>query len=97
MTVKNKLKKPPMRRCCGCMESRPKGDMMRIVLTQDGLAADESGRGTGRGAYICLNETCIKKAMGKGGINRSLRQQLTKEQVTSFLEGLLDKLNDEEK
>ncbi len=95
--MKNKLKKPPMRRCCGCMESRPKGDMIRIVLTEGGLAADESGRAAGRGAYVCPKASCIKKAMAKGGINRSLHQQLEKKQVASFLEGLLDKIEDEEK
>lgn len=60
---KNKV---PMRRCIGCMESKPKKELVRIVASTDGeLRLDPSGKANGRGAYLCLNTDCIAKAKRK--------------------------------
>jgi len=61
-------KKLPMRRCIGCMQSKPKMELIRILPT-------------GRGAYICKDEKCLNKAIKKNAVYRCLGVELTEEQL----------------
>ena len=57
-------KKIPMRTCIGCGTIKPKKELVRIVLTQDGkVIADRTGRAGGRGAYLCDDPACLEKAL----------------------------------
>ena len=44
----------PMRRCVGCMQSKPKSELVKVNPDQPG-----------KGIYVCNNENCIAKAMKK--------------------------------
>ena len=51
-----KVKKIPLRMCTGCMEMKPKKELIRVVKSQDGdVSVDLTGKKAGRGAYICKN------------------------------------------
>ena len=57
-----KVKKIPLRKCLGCMESFPKKELVRVVRTPEGdVCIDLTGKKSGRGAYICKNPACLKK------------------------------------
>lgn len=72
---KNKI---PTRTCCGCRETFPKKDLIRVVRKTDGEAdIDFTGRMNGRGAYICKNAECFRKARKSGSIARSLDMKIT--------------------
>ncbi len=73
-------KKIPMRTCCGCRESFPKKELVRIVRQPDKeLRVDLTGKLNGRGAYICRNSSCLQKAVKTGSIARSLEVSVTEE------------------
>lgn len=56
-------KKIPMRKCIGCNESKQKKELVRIVKSPDGdISLDTTGKKNGRGAYICNDSECLKKA-----------------------------------
>lgn len=56
-------KKIPMRKCIGCNESKPKKELVRVVKSPEGeISVDLTGKKSGRGAYICPNAECLKKA-----------------------------------
>ena len=56
-------KKTPMRRCVGCMEMKEKTSLVRVVKNKEGeISLDLTGKMPGRGAYLCKNEDCLKKA-----------------------------------
>ncbi|MEE1353633.1 MAG: YlxR family protein [Acutalibacteraceae bacterium] len=56
-------KKVPMRRCCGCMEMKPKNELVRVVKNKEGvISLDLTGKMPGRGAYLCRNPECLEKA-----------------------------------
>ncbi len=58
-----KPRKIPMRSCVGCFESKPKKELIRIVRSPEGeISLDAVGKKPGRGAYICRNPECLKKA-----------------------------------
>jgi predicted RNA-binding protein YlxR (DUF448 family) len=67
-----KTKKIPMRRCVGCMESKPKQDLLRIAGAGGIAAPDPTGKANGRGVYLCKDIACFEKARKKKAITRGL-------------------------
>lgn len=77
-----KTKKVPMRRCIGCMESRPKKELVRIVTDKEGnVVLDGTGKAQGRGAYLCPSRECFDSAKKKKAISRNLEIQITEKQL----------------
>ncbi len=73
MEQKLKQRKIPMRQCLGCNEHKPKLELLRVVRTPEGeIVLDFTGKRSGRGAYICRNVSCLKKARKSKRIDRSL-------------------------
>ncbi|MBQ8215521.1 MAG: YlxR family protein [Clostridia bacterium] len=63
MSAGAKQKKIPERRCVGCANSFLKKDLIRVVRGSDGVVSlDFTGKKAGRGAYLCKNVACFKKA-----------------------------------
>ncbi len=84
-----KTKKIPMRRCVGCMESKPKKELVRIVSTGEGrLVLDLSGKANGRGVYLCPDNECIAKAKKKKAIGRGLEQDVDPLELDRIFEEL---------
>ena len=68
-----KTKKIPQRQCLGCNEHKPKRELLRVVRSPEGeISLDFTGKKSGRGAYICQNVRCLKKARKSRRIDRSL-------------------------
>lgn len=73
-------KKIPMRQCMGCRERKAKRDMIRVVRGTDGVVSlDFSGKLNGRGAYICPDPDCLKKAQRSKALDRSLEVTIPEE------------------
>jgi hypothetical protein len=73
-------KKIPLRQCVGCQEEKPKKDLIRILKTpEEEVVLDTTGRKNGRGAYICPDPECLKKAVKSKGLERSLKVSIPKE------------------
>ena len=73
-------KKMPQRRCVGCREMKDKPQVVRIVCNADGnISIDETGKAHGRGAYICKNADCLKKAQKSKGLERSFKRAVPQE------------------
>ncbi len=67
------MKKIPLRMCTGCGEMKPKKELVRVVRSSNGeISLDLTGRKSGRGAYVCQNLECLKKARKTRRIERSL-------------------------
>lgn len=73
-------KKIPMRKCVGCNEMKEKKELIRVLKTpEDEIILDTTGRANGRGAYICNNPECLKKAIKNKGLERSLKSHIPAE------------------
>jgi len=73
-------KKIPQRQCMGCRERKNKRDMIRVVRKTDGeVSLDFSGKLNGRGAYICPDAQCLKKARKAKSLDRSLEVTIPEE------------------
>ena len=73
-------KKIPMRQCLGCREMKPKRELIRAVKSPDGeVSLDFKGKMPGRGAYLCPNGECLKKAMKSKALERAFSTQIPAE------------------
>ena len=73
-------KKIPQRQCMCCRERKPKRDMIRVVRGTDGtVSLDFGGKMNGRGAYICPDMECLKKAIRSKALDRSLEVTIPEE------------------
>ncbi|MGN0969842.1 MAG: RNase P modulator RnpM [Evtepia sp.] len=81
-------KKIPMRQCLGCREAKPKKELIRVVRSPEGqISLDFKGKASGRGAYICHDPQCLKKAIKSKALERALSTQIPPE--------IYDKLNEQ--
>ena len=88
------MKKIPMRKCLGCMESKPKKELLRVVKTTEGeIVIDVTGKKNGRGAYICKSTSCLEKAIKSKRIDKEFEVTIS----TQIYESLRSQLenNDE--
>lgn len=87
-----KIKKIPMRRCLGCMQSFPKQDLIRVVRTPENeVLIDLKGKKSGRGAYLCKDKACLKKAVKAKRLQTNLEVQISDELIEALskeLEGI---------
>ena len=66
-------KRIPMRQCIGCREMKQKRELIRVVKSpQDEISLDFRGKVQGRGAYVCPDMVCLKKAIKSRALERSL-------------------------
>ena len=73
-------KKIPQRQCMGCRERKAKKEMIRVVRGTDGtVSLDFSGKLNGRGAYICPDSECLKKAKKAKSLERALEVPIPEE------------------
>lgn len=73
-------KKVPMRRCCGCMEMKPKNTLVRVVKNKEGeVSLDFTGKKPGRGAYLCRSTDCFEKARKARRFERALSCRIPEE------------------
>ncbi len=78
-------KKTPHRMCVGCREMKEKRELIRVLRTADGaFVIDPTGKGNGRGAYLCKNPDCLGKAIQNHGLERSFRSRIPKETAESL-------------
>ena len=86
-----KIKKIPMRMCNGCMEMKPKKELIRIVKNSEGiLSVDLTGKKPGRGAYICRDAQCLEKAIKSKRINKNLETNVSEEIYSNLKEQILN-------
>ncbi len=65
-------KKIPLRQCVGCREHKEKPQLVRVVRSPEGeVSLDLRGKKPGRGAYICPDPNCLKKAVKSRALERA--------------------------
>lgn len=75
-----KPRKIPMRMCVGCHEMKPKRELQRVVRSPEGVVSiDPVGKKPGRGAYVCRNVECLKKARKTKAMERKFEAPIAPE------------------
>ena len=77
----------PIRQCIGCREQKPKKELIRVVRSPEGqVSLDFRGKAPGRGAYLCRDAACLKKAVKSRALERALSVPVPQEVFDRLLE-----------
>lgn len=77
----------PIRQCTGCREQKPKKELIRVVRSPEGtVSLDFRGKAPGRGAYLCRDPICLKKAVKSHALERALAVSVPQEVFDRLLE-----------
>ncbi|MDY6012923.1 RNase P modulator RnpM [Clostridium sp.] len=88
-----KTKKIPLRMCTGCMEMKPKKELIRVVRSKEGdVSVDLTGKKSGRGAYVCKSKDCLEKSFKTKRLSRNLDVQISEE----IYDRLREEMDDEQ-
>ena len=75
-----KPRKIPQRQCVACREMKEKKALLRIVRTPEGeVLLDATGKKSGRGAYVCPDPACLKKARKSKALERAFETSIPPE------------------
>lgn len=86
-----KPKKVPIRLCMGCNEGKPKKELIRVVKNANGeISLDLTGKKPGRGAYICKDVNCFKKARKSKRFEKAFEGAIPEEVYDSLEKELTD-------
>lgn len=76
----------PIRQCIGCRTQKPKKELIRVVRSPEGsVSLDFRGKSPGRGAYLCRDEACLRKAVKTRSLERSLSVPIPEEVISRLL------------
>ena len=76
----------PMRTCVACRREAPKRELVRLVRGADGIVEiDQSGRKSGRGAYLCRTLDCWQSGLSGSYLGQALRAGLSSEERERLL------------
>lgn len=85
-----KEKKIPQRMCTGCMEMKPKRELIRVVNDKEGnLSVDLTGKKPGRGAYICRNLECFEKTFKNKRLDKNLEIKISDDIYSKLKEEII--------
>ena len=80
-------KKIPMRQCLGCRVMKPKRELIRVVRSPEGdVSLDFKGKLPGRGAYVCPDPACLKRATKSKALSRAFGVEIPPEIMEALSE-----------
>ena len=76
----------PIRQCIGCRTQKPKKELIRVVRSPEGsVSLDFRGKTPGRGAYLCRDAACLRKAVKTRSLERSLSVPIPEDVISRLL------------
>ena len=83
-----------MRMCAICNTKKDKRELLRIVCDKEkNISIDKTGKLQGRGAYICYNLDCLKKAMKSKKLDRTFETSIDKKVYSDINSIIVEKEN----
>lgn len=81
-----------MRMCIACRQMMVKKEMNRITRNAEGeIFFDATGKASGRGAYICNDEKCLKLLQDKKLLHKAFSQSVDVSVYEEVKENTVDK------
>lgn len=86
---------PPERTCIGCKAKRGQGELLRLVCAASGeVVFDHTGRGPGRGAYVCCDARCFRKAFKSSRLTSVFQRPVSVPTLDAACETVVSSLYD---
>ena len=85
------MKNIPQRTCSVCRTQKNKNELLRIVKNKDNIIkVDETGKQSGRGAYICYDMECLEKAQKRKALEKALEIKI-EDEIYEQMKNLIEK------
>ena len=76
----NLVKREPERTCLACRTAKNKKELVRVVKNKENeMFVDETGKKSGRGAYICKSRECLETALKQKRLENSFKMQISED------------------
>ena len=87
------MKNIPQRTCSVCRTQKNKNELLRVVKNKDNIInVDETGKQSGRGAYICYDMECLEKAQKSKRLEKVLEIKI-KDEIYEQMKNVIEKKN----
>ena len=87
------MKNIPQRTCSVCRTQKNKDELLRVVKNKDNIInVDETGKQSGRGAYICYDIGCLEKAQKSKRLEKNLEIKI-KDEIYEQMKKIIEKKN----
>ena len=84
----------PQRMCLACRSRRSPRELLRLACSSERqVIVDQSGRLPGRGAYVCFQTDCLRRALKPATLASAFRQPVTAPTFDAVYEGALGQLH----
>jgi len=83
-----KTKKIPMRMCIVTKEKLPKKDLIRVVMFNDNISVDLTGKQNGKGCYLKKDKEVIEKARNNKILNHIFETEVNDDIYDELLRNL---------
>lgn len=84
------IKQIEIRRCVACRKSFHKSELLRVVKNSAGeISFDETGKASGRGAYVCKSPECLKLISKRRNFDKVFKCKVPSELYDSIKEKIL--------
>ncbi len=77
-----------IRTCCVCKKKQDKKNMIRITLVNDEVYLDNLKQKTGKGCYVCNDNSCKTALISKKILNRVYKLNISQEIYNKLFEEL---------
>ena len=82
-----RIKRIPQRKCVGCGTVKNKSELIRVVRSPENeISIDGKGKKSGRGAYLCRDSECLKKAIKSKRLDKNLNVKVSEEIFEELVE-----------
>ena len=78
------------RTCIGCRVPRPKDAVVRVAAAAGRVVLDYREKLPGRGAYLCPEQGCIRKAFARDALSKAMRMKVQAPDEREFITFLAD-------
>jgi predicted RNA-binding protein YlxR (DUF448 family) len=88
------MERVPIRTCVGCRRRRSQGELLRIARRPGGTVSVDvatGGRSPGRGAYVCADPACARRAVASGQLRRALGVALPPDVTAKLSKGIAER------
>ena len=84
--LNNSLSRKCLRKCVGCQKIFERTSLIRIMFefSSEKVLINPPEKHYGRSVYLCKNDECLKNALKKNKLSKSLKKKMSDKDISSL-------------
>lgn len=88
-------KHKPTRMCISCRQLFQKIDLCRLLDEDKHIIVDDTGKRSGRGAYLCKSKACFDKAIRERRLQMIFKRKIEDEEIKELQQKVLNMIEND--